>query len=118
MRYLALAVFALLFALPAHAQHAGAAPSGTTNSGGGGYGGSMGGADFSDSSHIPQTQFTVVIAHGSAQDFVPSTFMCFSQAVKIGEAELAYQTKTLGEVAREYRAEKAHKYDLDKATDR
>ena len=118
MKYLGIALLLLLFAIPAHAQRTGALPSATTNSGGGGYGGSMGSADFSDSNHIPQTQFSVVIAHGSAQDYVPSTFMCFTQAVKIGEAALAYQEKTLGELAREYRAEKARKYDLDKATDR
>ena len=77
----------------------------------------MGGADFSDTNHIPQTQFTVTIGHGSDQDYVPSTFMSFSQAVEIGAAELSHQAKTLGELAREYRAEKARKYDLDKASD-
>jgi hypothetical protein len=111
VRFLGLAFCTLFLALPAHAQRSGAVPSSLTNSGGGGgYGGSMSSADFS-SGKIPVTQFRVVAAHGTAEDYVPSSFMGYSQAVEVGKAALAEQTKTLAEVAREYRAEKAQKYE-------
>jgi hypothetical protein len=111
VRFLGLAFLTLFLALPAHAQRSGAVPNRPTDSGGGGYGGEMGASDFGSSSHIPVTQFGVVTAHGSVQDFEPSSFMPYDHALQVGQAELAEQSKTLAQVAREYRAEKAKKYE-------
>ena len=103
MKVFAFAVLLLFFALPAHAQRMGSAST-QVNQGGGGQ---MGG-DYGSSNHIAVTEFHVVAAHGSS-DFVDSTYMAYDRALEIGESILARQQKTLGQIAREYRAEKVAK---------
>jgi len=106
MKVFAFAVLLLFFALPAHAQRMGSAST-QVNQGGGGGGGQMG-RDYGSSNHIAVTEFHVVAAHGSS-DFVDSTYMAYDRALEIGESILARQQKTLGQIAREYRAEKVAK---------
>jgi hypothetical protein len=104
-----LALLFLLFALPAHAQRAGAVNNAPTYGGGGGLGGSLSsGFSGGSSNHIPVTQFSVVTAHGDPI-FVPSSYMSYEHAVEVGRAALADKPKSLGAVARAYREEKARK---------
>jgi hypothetical protein len=117
MRTALFAGLVLLFCLPAHAQThtvpAGATPSNISNSsggGGGGTGGSGGGSGFATSSIRPLPtraafQPHLDYAHGS-DDFSPSTFLPYQDAVKLGESVLNEQPKSLGAVAAQYRAMK------------
>ena len=115
MKIFGLAILLFCFALPAHAQRAGASNMNHATGGGGGGGTGSGYADGSSSNHIPVTQFTVVTAHGEA-DFVLSSYMAYDRALLAGQAALVYQTKTLGELAREYREEKARKNEFSDGT--
>jgi hypothetical protein len=110
------AIFAasiLMFALPAMAQGHGAAaaPSAPVFSGGGGggYGGgiSFGSFALGTPSSSPTVHDQVVFAHGSEATFVPTRFVSYSEALKLGKEALAYRPKTVAEVSAEYRAEKA-----------
>lgn len=117
MKLLSFAVLFLLLALPAHAQnHAtqvSSAPSSTTM-GGGGAGGAGGGygSSFSfptSSSAAAPVHYQYSFAHGSSSSFVPSTFVPFQDAVKMGEAALAAPPPvSIAQVAAEYRARKQH----------
>jgi len=108
MKVFTFAALLLFLALPAHAQHVGSASTQVNQGGGGGGGGGQMGGDYGSSNHIAVTEFHVVAAHGSS-DFVDSTYMAYDRALEIGEAILARQQKTLGQIAREYRADKAAK---------
>ncbi|MFZ0211777.1 MAG: hypothetical protein WBE20_13325 [Candidatus Acidiferrales bacterium] len=52
-----------------------------------------------------RTAFQMTSAQGSST-FVPSTFVPYKEAVKMGQAALAYKPKSIAEVAAEYRASK------------
>jgi hypothetical protein len=115
MRAALFAGLVLLFCLPAHAQThmvpAEAAPSNVSSSGGGG-GGTGGGtaSGFATSTiHALPTrtafQCHFEYAHGS-DDFSPSTFLSFQDAVKLGQSVLNEEPKSLGAVAAQYRAMK------------
>jgi hypothetical protein len=105
----------LLFCLPAHAQThmvpAGSAASNVSNSGGGaggGTGGAAGGFATSTIRTLPTRaafQSRLEYAHGS-DDFSPSTFLPFQDAVKLGQSILNEEPKSLGAVAAQYRAMK------------
>jgi hypothetical protein len=110
-----LAILLLIFALPAHAQRGGASNMNHATEGGGGGGGASTGAGYTSSNHIAVTQFSVVTAHGS-EDYVLTSYMSYNQAVEAGQAVLAYKAKTLGDLAREYREEKARKNELQDGT--
>jgi hypothetical protein len=108
------AILALAIAAPAHAQmmHGPASGGSTANApvnggggGGGGYGGgsSVGTHGFSGFQPI---HYQNAAAHGSSADFELTVFVPYEQAVKMGEAALTQQTKTLGQIAAEYRASK------------
>jgi hypothetical protein len=116
MRAALFAGLVLLFCLPAHAQThtvpAGATPSNVSNSsgggGGGGTGGTAGGFATSTIHALPtRTAFQCHFeyAHGS-DDFSPSTFLSFQDAVKLGQSVLNEEPKSLGAVAAQYRAMK------------
>jgi hypothetical protein len=115
MRVALFAGLVLLFCLPAHAQAhmvpGGSAVSNLSNSGGGGgTGGSGGGSGFATSSirALPTRaafQCHLEYAHGS-DDFSPSTFLPFQDAVKLGQSVLNEEPKSLGAVAAQYRAMK------------
>jgi hypothetical protein len=81
VKALGFAVVALFFALPARAQ-----------------------------SSCPHGSDAVVSAHGST-DFVESTYAPYNSALATGQTEFDNQRKSLGELARELRAQKAAKAD-------
>jgi|ERR1700675_849286 len=115
MRAALFAGLALLFCLPARAQThmvpAGSAASNVSNSsggGGGGTGGTAGGFATSTIRALPTRaafQCHLEYAHGS-DDFSPSTFLSFQDAVKLGQSILNEEPKSLGAVAAQYRAMK------------
>jgi hypothetical protein len=118
MKVLSFAALILLFALPAHAQsHAtqvSSAPSAATVGGGGA--GSIGGGGYGSSFGFSTAYSTAVPVHyqysfarGSDSSFVPSTFVSFADAVKMGEAALVPPPPvSIAQVAAEYRAQKQH----------
>lgn len=115
MRAVLFAGLVLLFCLPAGAQThmvpAGSAASNVSNSGGGGGAGTGGGASGFATTTIrllptrAAFQGHIEYAHGS-DDFSPSTFLPYQDAVKLGESVLNEEPKSLGTVAAQYRAMK------------
>jgi hypothetical protein len=110
MRVLILAGVILLSSLPSHAQHmppsGGAAPS-TTSGGGGGGGGGFGSSSISASfsiPHSPTARFQILAAHGGT--YVPSTFVSYEEAVRMGQAALTSKPKSVVEAATETQAER------------
>jgi hypothetical protein len=107
------AALLLTLALPAAAQGHGtaAAPSAPVFSGegGGGYGSGIGFGSIAISTHSSSStpHYQLVYAHGSNAAFVPTRFVSYAEALKLGEAALAYRPKSIAEIAAEYRAEKA-----------
>ena len=111
----AVAVLGLAIAAPVHAQGMRGPVSGGSNAaaptngggGGGGYGGgsSVGGHSLTGFQPI---HYQNNAAHGCAADFELTAYVPYEQAVKMGEAALAQQAKTLGQIAAEYRASKHH----------
>ena len=81
MKTLGFAFAVLFFALPAHAQ-----------------------------SSCPRAANGVVSSHGST-DYVESTYEPYNSALDTGQSEFDNQHKSLGELAREFRAQKAAKAD-------
>jgi hypothetical protein len=61
------------------------------------------GPGFHNFSTAPVAQFHMTVEFGS-QDFIPSTFVPFAQAVERGRALNTSKPKTLAEAAAEYRA--------------
>jgi hypothetical protein len=114
MKVLSFAALILLFALPAHAQnHAtqvSSAPAAATVGGGGGAGGGYGSSfSFTTSSSAAPVHYQYSFARGSDSSFVPSTFVSFADAVKMGEAALVPPPPvSIAQVAAEYRAQKQH----------
>lgn len=116
------ALLALVLALPAHAQMRGPVGGGTTTTGVGGAPGSAGGGGGSVSGggggvgtggghsmpSFAPARYRNSAAHGTETDFQPTSFVPYEQAVKMGQAALAQQAKTLGQIAAEYRAAKRH----------
>lgn len=96
-----------LFAASAHAQ---ARPNQLTYGGGGGGGvGDVGGGAMSFSLPVidrAHERYTYIYEQGSNETYVPTRFVSYDAALKLGEAALAYRPKTIAEVAAEYRAEK------------
>lgn len=119
MKITLIAATLFFLAIPAHAQRrfAGGAATSTqlnfTGTGGGGFGslgfGSSGfGASFSSmpaTSQAPE-HYTYIYEQGSEDTYVPTRFVSFTTALKMGKAALAYRPKTIAEVAAECRAEK------------
>jgi hypothetical protein len=114
-----LAILMLAMAAPAHAQRAALSGGSTANapqmSGGGGGGGGFGGGGGVSGGHslpqLPQAvHYTNASAHGTEADFQLTSFVPYEQAVRMGEEALAQPVKTLGEIAAEYRAEKAARH--------
>ena len=111
MKITIIAASLFLLALPARAQvhvAGGAAPSQLTFAGGGGGGGFGLGAVAFTMPVVNRTQqhYTYIYAQGSDQTFVPTRFVSFEAAVKLGKAALAHRPKTIVEVAAECRAAK------------
>lgn len=113
----------VLAATPAHAQMRAPASGGmqTTatsgqgaGAGGGGGSGSGGGGGFGGGSHtlptLTQVHYANPSAHGTEADYQPTSFMPYDAAVKMGQDALSGPQKTLGEIAAEYRAEKASRH--------
>lgn len=107
-RLLGLAVLTAGLAVPAHAQApramaASMAPS-PMSSGSGGGGGGFGGGSSSGGGKLtsyPVARFNVTSVSGSQQDYIPSTFVSYDEAVAAGRAILNAPPKSLDEVARE-----------------
>jgi hypothetical protein len=94
-----------VFAASAHAQ---TRPNQMTFSGGGGVGG-VGGGSMSFSLPVidrAHEHYAYIYEQGSKETYVPTRFVSYDAALKLGEAALAYRPKTIAEVAAEYRAEK------------
>lgn len=123
-KLLSLAIFCVIFSVPAHAQRsmagtlgpngAGYIPGGIGGSGsGGGYGGYGGAGGGTVSFHtlpeIPPTQFNAIDVSGEKAEFIPSSWTDFERGLARGRAELSAERKTLGQIAAENRhVEKAH----------
>jgi hypothetical protein len=105
MKIFAFVAAILLWIFPARAQNRSAGASG-----GGGFG--AGSINANMLPHTPVASFDEIVVQGSDSDYVPSTFVPFEAAVRMGEAALAYRPKSLGEVAVEYRAAKKHAQKL------
>jgi len=111
-----LGLFAM--AAPAHAQMRTSLSGGSNanvpqNSGGGGGGGGSFGSSASGGHALNgisrDVRYQNTSAHGNEADFQLTAYVPYEQAVRMGEAALAQQAKTLGEIAAEYRASKAHR---------
>jgi hypothetical protein len=116
----AVTVLGMALAGPAHAQMRGPASGGMattavagTGSGGGGgsasggsYGGGGGLAAGRSSSSLQGIRYQNSAAHGTEADFELTAFVPYAEAVKMGERALAQQSKTLGQIAAEYRVQK------------
>jgi hypothetical protein len=104
---IAVASFFLL-AVPAHAQTRG--PGQLNYSGGGGGGVGLGGGGGATGFRLPvigrQEHDEYIYVQGSEDTFVPTRFVSFDAAVKLGKEALAYRPKTIVEVAAECRAAK------------
>ena len=85
------ATVVLASSIPAHAQYGG--PSG----------GSIGKVNFTTLPTVAPAVFKATAVSGSQGDFMPSTFVLFSDALLEGKDVLAATPKTLAEVAAEYR---------------
>ena len=87
---------------------AGMAPSSLNQGGGGGgYGG--GPMSFDTLPESPQPIWIYDYVHGSFEEYIPSVYMPYDDAVKLGQTILNAKPKTLGEIAAEYRAAKTLK---------
>jgi hypothetical protein len=113
MKALIFAVLILLFALPAQAQshvaRVGSAAGPMTNGGGAGAG-SFGSLSLPTIARSAPLRYQYTFAQGSEGSFVPSTYVRYEDAVKMGEAALAAQPKpvSIAQVAAQYRALKQH----------
>jgi len=92
---LGLAGFILLCSSPAHAQFGGTI----------GGGSSLGTVRFQSLPNYAPYSYTITTISGSAQDYTPSTFLPFAEAVAEGTATYA-PPKTVVEVAADMRAQK------------
>ncbi len=121
MKITLIAATLFFLAIPAHAQAraggggtaAGRQLNFTGNGGGGGYGtsgfgGSGFGASFFSMPAMSQTpeHYTYIYEQGSEATYVPTRYVSFATALKMGKTALAYRPKSLAEVAAEYRMEK------------
>ena len=111
------AVLILLFSLPASAQGAfgnygsvGGGPSLNSGSSLNNQGGWRGPGTRTVAS-APVAEFHMSVINGS-DDYIPSTFVKFDDAVAQGRVLLAQKPKTLAEIAAEYRATKKPKADV------
>jgi hypothetical protein len=105
----------LLFSLPALAQSYGnnVGSGGSLNTGASlNAGGGLGSVSFHTLPSIPETRFHLVVVSGSADEFIPSTYVSFQKAVEMGGALEPAKPKSLAEVALEYRNEKKAKAEL------
>ena len=108
-RVLGLAIAVAALALPAHAQASKGAPpasaaspiTSNNGSGGGGSSGFSGGGSVGGShlSAYPRRQFGVASVSGTQQDYVPSTFVAYDQALAEGRDILSNPPKTVVEAA-------------------
>jgi hypothetical protein len=99
----------LLFSVPARAQSYGSnvGGGGSLNSGRSLNGGAgLGGVTFHSAPSRPGTVFHMVVTSGSANEYIPSTYVAFAKAVELGQAMEIAKPKSLAEVALEYRNEK------------
>ncbi len=99
----------IAFSLPASAQgrgSAGVTASALTLSGGGGGGGGYGTGGVSFHSHTlpPEAHYELAYAQGSATEYVASTYVPYEEAVKLGKEALAYNPRSIAQVAAECRA--------------
>jgi hypothetical protein len=106
MKITLIAASLFLLAAPLHAQ---TRPNQLSLGGGGGGLGGFGSSSITLS--LPATDrtekhYSYIYAEGSDGTFVPTRFVSFDAAVKLGKAELAYRPKTIVEVAAECRAAK------------
>lgn len=114
MKITVIAASLFLLSMPVYAQsHTGGGSTrqlNATNGGGGGFGGFGGsggfsGVSFSMSNATRTVQHTsYVYAQGSGGTFVPTRFVSFDTAVKLGKQAMAYKPKSIVEVAAECRA--------------
>lgn len=101
-------IVSAILSMPAYAQHAGAAATSSQGSANAVGGGSLSvQTGIQEHPSFPAAQYTYAYAKGT--ELVPSSFMVYADAVRLGQAMLAIQPKTLGEVAAEYRAAKGKK---------
>lgn len=112
------ALLILLFSLPATAQgyygnygNVGGGPSLNSGASLNNYTGYSGVGNHSLSSN-PVTTFHMTVVDGAGNEFIPSTYVPFEQAVARGRATLTAKPKTLAEVAAENRAVKKPKAEL------
>ncbi|HXW63242.1 MAG TPA: hypothetical protein VEJ45_11620 [Candidatus Acidoferrales bacterium] len=111
MRHLiGLAVLALGLVLPTHAQAmrsasgvANPTSAGSGSGGGGGLGGGFGGGSTIGGrlTYYPLAHFSVTSVSGTQQDYVPSTFVSYDQAVATGQNELDTPPLTVAAAARQ-----------------
>jgi|SRR5215469_13352925 len=111
----AVMILGLAMAGPSHAQArtpmgGGSTASQLNSGGGGGAGGGFGGAGHSFRG-LAAMHYANPSAQGNAEDFQVTSYVPYEQALKMGEATRAQQTKTLGEIAAEYRARKAQRHE-------
>jgi hypothetical protein len=105
MKIMLIAGASLFFlALPACAQtHGGPAPQ-LAYAGGGSAGGFALTNNFALPSATRTDHYPLVYAQGSDATFVPTQFVAYDAAVKLGQAALAYRPKSVVEAAAECRA--------------
>jgi hypothetical protein len=120
MKITLIAATLFFLAIPAHAQRrfaGGAATPTQLNFAGAGGGGGFGTSGFGSSGFgaslfsMPATSqapehYTYIYAQGSEATYVPTRFVSFATALKMGKAALAYHPKSIAEAAAEYRAKK------------
>jgi hypothetical protein len=113
MRAAVLLLWVFVVSLPTCAQSRGggiaSSPSSLVNTGGGGGGGGYGSSGTVSFHTFPGDSpghYDYSYAQGSDSEFVPSTYVPYEEAVKMGQAALAYKPKSIAQIAAEYRAAK------------
>ena len=107
-RMIAWAVLAVGLAVPTHAQTGhvvagGGAGSVSASGGGGGWGGGGfgGGSTASRLLSYPLTHFNVASVSGSQQEYVPSVFVSYDEAIATGQTVLDTPPMTVAEASRQ-----------------
>ncbi|MGA9882445.1 MAG: hypothetical protein WBQ34_01870 [Candidatus Acidiferrales bacterium] len=99
------AVLVLAFAVSARAQsarggaHFSVSPSSYSVGGGGGGGGGLSSGGSRTLPHYASARLAVRDASGNASDYIPSTFVTYTVALKEGQADLAMRPSPLGTLA-------------------
>ena len=111
--FVVLGALVLMFSLPAHAQSGQMVGGAAVGSSALNNMNALPSMVFPSPRPLPTTRFLMRVMNGTNEDFVPSSFMNFDEAVAKGVADLAAKPKSIVEVAQENRAEQHAKAQVN-----